>query len=179
MTCTTTFTASTPATFNAVTFSPTNLTISASNTISLLLNLTNPISSISYLQISYSSDLQLGYSYVTSNQQTTQLTYSTSQPNTILIGNLTNATNQFTALFMASFTLINAPYAVLSNSITFMTMNYVGSTYFQTDSRTITVSASISAINSATASMLNSSIGIVSNINVTFIFVNTLVCDRK
>lgn len=179
MTCTTTFAATTPGTFNGVTFSPTNAAISATNTISLLLNLTNPISSSTFLQITYSSDVQLGYSYVTSNQQTTQLTYSTSTPNTMLIGNLTNATSQFTALFMASFTLINAPYASLPNSITFLTQNLVGSTYFQIDSRTITVSSTISTISSASAALSNSSIGIISNLTVSFVSINTLVSGSK
>ena len=179
MTCTASFAPTTAATFNGVTFSPTNLSISASNSISLLLNLTNPVSSSTYLQITYSSDLQLGYSYVTSNQQTTQLTYSTSQANTLLIGNLTNATSQFSALFMAIFTVINAPYASLANPITFTTMNLVSSTYYQIDTRTISISASVSTITTASAAMSNTSIGIVSNITISFVSVNSLVSGSK
>jgi hypothetical protein len=49
--CTTNFNISTPNTFQSVSFTPTNTTISATNTLTLYLQPTNPISSLTYLKI--------------------------------------------------------------------------------------------------------------------------------
>lgn len=58
--------------FNGATFTPASLTVGNSGAISLLLNLANPVSSISFLRIRYPTDLGISYTYQTSNQQTTQ-----------------------------------------------------------------------------------------------------------
>lgn len=175
MTCTTTFQATTPGTFGSISFNPTNNAISASSSISLFLGLANPISSISYMSISYGSDLQLSYNYVTSNQQTTQVTVPSGTANTLLIGNLTNATSQVSSLFMASFTLINAPYAGLSNTVTFLTQNLVSGIYYAVDSRSVSLTSVISTIVTASASFSNNSIGASSTLTVSFTSVNTLI----
>jgi len=121
MTCSTSFSVTNPSNFRSITFNPNSLAISATNTVSLLLNLTNPISSISYLRITSNTDLTLTYSYITSNQLTTQVVFPTSSSNVLLIGNLTNSTNIFLNLFLQSFTLTNAPYANLPTTIIFQT----------------------------------------------------------
>lgn len=177
MTCTTTFQATTPGTFGSISFNPTTNAISSSSSISLFLGLSNPISSVSYLSITYGSDLQLSFSYVTSNQQTTQVTVPTGTANTLLIGNLTNATSQVTSLFIASFTLINAPYAGLSNSVTFLTQNLEGGTYFSVDSRTVSLTSVTSTIVTAGASLSNNSIGATSTLTVSFTSVNALITN--
>lgn len=120
MTCTASFAATIPGTFGSISFTPTNSSISASNTISLYLALTNPISSISYLQVTYSSELQLAYSHSFSTQATTPVIIPTGSANTLLIGNLTNSTTSIASLFMGSFTLTNAPFAGLSCTLTFL-----------------------------------------------------------
>ena len=121
MTCSVSFQTTTPGTFSSISFSPSNNAINGQSTISLFLSLPNPISSISYLSINYGADLKLAYAYVTSNQQTTQVSVASGSSNTLLLTNLTNATSQVSSLFMASFTLTNPPYATLNNSITFLT----------------------------------------------------------
>lgn len=175
MTCTATFQATNPGTFGSISFNPTSSAISSSSSISLFLSLANPISSVSYLSITYSSDLRLSYSYVTSNQQTTQVIVPSGAANTLLIGNLTNATSQVTSLFMASFTLINAPYAGLSNSVTFLSQNLEGGIYYSVDSRTVSLTSVTSTIVTASASLSNNSIGATSILTVSFTSVNTLI----
>lgn len=68
MNCTSLFAATTPNNFLLTNFAPTITTISASNAITLRLQLLNPISSISYLRIQ-SSILGLTYQYNFYNQQ--------------------------------------------------------------------------------------------------------------
>jgi hypothetical protein len=179
MTCSVSFQATTPGTFSSISFNPTTTAISSQSTISLFLSLPNPISSISYLSINYGSDLSLTYAYVTSNQQTTQVSVASGQANTLLLTNLTNSTSQVSSLFMASFTLTNPPYASLSNTITFMTQNLVGGSYFSIDSGSVSVTAAVSSIVTSSASMSNTSIGVVSNLAISFTTVNSLTTGSK
>jgi hypothetical protein len=175
MTCTAAFKATTPGTFTSISFSPSNSSISGSSTISLFLSFANPISSISSLAISYGSGLQLSYAYVTSNQQTTQVELGSGASNTLLIGNLTNSTSQVSSLFMASFTLVNPPYASLGNPVSFLTQNLVGGIYYSIDSGAVSIAATVSTIVVSSASMSNASIGLVSNLSLAFTSVNALV----
>ena len=179
MSCTTTLQATTPGTFTSVSFSASNSAISGSSTISLFLSLANPISSLSYLEITYGADMQVSYSYVTSNQQTTQVSVASGASNKLLIGNLTNSTSQVTSLFMASFTLTNPPYASLPNSISFLTQNLVSGQYYSIDSGSVAVSSVVSTITTSSASMSNSSIGVVSDITVAFTTINALVAGSN
>lgn len=179
MTCTTTFAPSAPNTFRGVAFSPANLAIAATNSISLLINLTNPISSVSYLRISYASDLTLSYSYISSNQQTTQVSISSGATNTLLIGNLTNSTSLFTTLFMAVFTLTNAPFANYSLPITFATLNLVGTTYFQVDSATINLQFTQGTLPAASLVASDPSINAVTTYTFTMTTLNTLIANSK
>ena len=179
MTCSVSYQATTPGTFSSISFSPSNTAISGQSTISLFLSLPNPISSISYLSISYGSDMSLSYAYVTSNQQTTQVSVASGTANTLLLTNLTNSTSQVSSLFMASFTLTNPPYASLSNRITFLTRNLVSGSLYSIDSGSVTVSATVSTIVMSAANMLDTSIGVVSSLTVSFTTVNALITGSK
>jgi hypothetical protein len=179
MTCSTSFTAITPNQFAGVSFTPSNLAISASNSISMILNLTNPISSISYLSVSYSSDLSVSYTYVATNQATTPKVYPSGSANSFLIGSLTNSTTFFSTLFLLSFTFVNAPYGNYPVSLTFQTSNLVGTIYYPIDTITLSYSFTSSSITVANVTALDFSIGITTNLTFTFTSVNSLIANSK
>lgn len=105
--CSTTFAVSTPNSFQNVIFDPSNKTISATNSISLLLNLTNPIYSNSYLRFTTSLSLTYQYVfYIVSGVVPQNYSASTGQ---LLIGNLTasNPSSYPKTLSLLSFNLTN------------------------------------------------------------------------
>jgi len=179
MSCSTTYAPTTPNSFKSITFSSSsfNSNIAASNTISLLLNLTNPVSSTTYLQILYASDLSLSYTYATSNQLTTQITYASGVANSLLIGNLTNSTSQFTSLFLASFTLGNAPYANYPLTITFSTLNLVSTTYYPVDTGSLSYTFTTGSLTAPSVSVANTSINAVTAYTLTFTTTNSLISN--
>lgn len=179
MTCSTTFTATKANQFAGVTFTPTNLIVSATSTISLLVNVTNPISSISYLTVSYSSDLAISFTYVTTNQATTPKVFPSGLPNSFLLGSLTNATTSFTTLFLLSFSFTNAPYGNFPVTLTLQTSNLVGTFYYPIDSTTLSYTFTPSVITTASVSATNTSMGIITNLSFVFTTNNTLISNSK
>lgn len=179
MTCSNTFTANTPSAFKSASLTPSNLFISASSTISLLLNLNNPISSISYLTFTYSSDIGLAYSWAASNQATTQRLITSTTPFTFLIGDLTNSTNLFASLFLSRFTFTNAPYGNLPLSITIQSSNLVGSIYYPVDTITLSYTFTPSSITSASVTALSYIINTTTSYNFTFRSINSLTINSK
>jgi len=179
MSCSASLTANTSNTFRSATILPSNLSISAVSTSTMLLNLTNPISSISYLTFSYDSDIGLSYAFATSNQATTQRLISSTVPNTFLIGNLTNSTSFFNSLFLSRFTFTNAPYGNVPLSITIQSSNLVGSIYYPIDTITLNYTFNPSEITSASVNALNKVINTVSIYNFTFRSINTLTTNSK
>lgn len=120
MNCTSTFTVSTPNTFRLTNFATSVTTISASNIITLRLQLTNPISSISYLRIQPNS-LSLTYQFNNYNQGT-QPFQTTTSDGSVLLGNLTSSTTSSPSILtLNNFTLFNPPYANSPVSITITT----------------------------------------------------------
>lgn len=122
MNCTSTFSVSTPNTFRLLNFAPatTNTTIGATNIATLRLQLTNPISSISYLRIQ-PSILSVTYQFNNYNQ-ITQPFLSTTSDGSLLLGNLTNATTSSPLILtLNNFTQINPPYANKPVTLTFTT----------------------------------------------------------
>lgn len=123
MNCTSTFSVSTPNAFKLVNFAAAtpNTTISATNIVGLRLQLTNPISSVSYLRIQ-PNILSVTYQFSNYNQNT-QPFLATTSDGSLLLGNLTNLTISSSpiTLVLNNFTLINPPYANKPVSLTFST----------------------------------------------------------
>lgn len=118
--CTSSFSVGTPNTFKMTNFATTVTDISASNIITLRLQLTNPISSISYLRIQ-PNGLGLVFQYNFNNQGTQPFVVSSTTDGSLLLGNLTAATSAPGFLTLNNFTLTNPPYANKPVTMTFTT----------------------------------------------------------
>ena len=124
MTCSSTFSVSTPNTFNNLTFSTSNKAISASNVITLRLGAKNPVSSSTYLRID-PGGLSLAYAFNLYNQGT-RPNQITTNDGTVQLGNLTASTTTAPAyLVLNNFTLVNPSYSSKAVSLTFTTFNLV------------------------------------------------------
>jgi len=118
MNCSTTLSVPTPNTFRLTNFSPSNTAIGATNIITLRLQVTNPISSISYIRMQ-PSILTLSYQFNNYNQGT-QPFQSTTSDGSLLLGNLTQSTTVSPSILtLNNFTLINPPYAGKPVTLTF------------------------------------------------------------
>lgn len=107
--------------FKLTNFITTNTNIVASNVITLRLQLTNPISTISYLRIQPNS-LSLSYQFNNYNQGTQPFQVTTTGDGSLLLGNLTAVTSASPSiLVLNNFTLMNPPYANLPVTITITT----------------------------------------------------------
>jgi len=173
--CSATFAPSVSNSFQSVTFEPSNLSISAVNPIILVVNLTNPISSISYFGANYGADLSLSFLLYADFSINSPVTASTSLVNTLLLGNLTSSTSYQTRLTLANYTLTNAPYANYPVPITFFTQNLVSSNYYAIDTITISLTFTTSPITIGSLSILNSAINTVTAYTLSFTSVNTLI----
>lgn len=121
MNCSSTFSVNTPNVFKLTNFITTNTNIVASNVITLRLQLTNPISTISYLRIQPNS-LSLSYQFNNYNQGTQPFQVTTTGDGSLLLGNLTAVTSASPSiLVLNNFTLMNPPYANLPVTITITT----------------------------------------------------------
>lgn len=176
MSCSGTFAVSQAGALSAVTFTPTDLSVEGSSTISILVVVTNPISTSSYLRITYPTDMSLGYSHVTSNQATTQKV-ETSTDGLLLLYDLTNSTTSFTQLFMASFTFNNPPYASHPLSVTFTTENKDGTTFYLIDTLSKDYTFTTNALTSPSLIAANDSINAVTTYTLGFTLTNRLVAN--
>ena len=179
MTCSNTLTITSPNTFRSATLTPSSLAISASTTTTLLIGLTNPISSISFLTFTFSRDISLVFSYSASNQATTQKLLTSTAPNTFLIGDLTNSTSSFTSFFLSSFTFTNAPFGNFPLTITIQSSNSVANIYYPIDTITLSYTLTPSSIMSASVSALNTVINTITTYTFTFRSINNLVSNSK
>jgi hypothetical protein len=182
MTCTTSFSVSTPNQLSGVSFTPQTQTISDTNPITLVLNLTNPISSVSYLSVTYSSDIAVSFNYVASNQATIPKTYPiTGNGNGFLLGGLTNSTTSFTTLFLVQFYFTNAPYGNYPVSLVFTTLNQPSSNNgtFSVDTMTLSYTFATSDILGGVVTATNSAMGATNNQTLTFTTINNLVANSK
>lgn len=120
MSCSTSFFVTTPNSFRMTSFATSTTSISASNTITLRIQLTNPISSFSYLRIQPNS-LTLSYQFNNYNQGTSPF-QATANDGSILLGNLTQSTTSSPSILtLNNFTLINPPYANKAVTVTITT----------------------------------------------------------
>lgn len=173
--CTSTFSVPTPNNFKLTSFYYTNTAISATNIVTLSLQLNNPISSISYLRIS-PGILRVTYQYNNYNLPGVTPSQSPTSDGTLLLGNLTLAgSSQPNYLVLNNFTMVNPPYANKPVTITFTTLNLVGSTYYQIDIGSVNITAIPSTITSSGISLSNTSINAVSTYTLWFVTVNQLV----
>jgi len=179
MTCSTTFAPTTPNQFSGISFSPLTQTISETNPITLVLNVTNPISSSSYLRMTYPSDISISFSYVASNQAIVPVFYPITGG--LLLGSLTTSTTIFTTLFLVQFFFTNAPYGNLPVSVVFQTYNQLSGSNntFLIDNATLSYTFTPSTIISAVVTALNSSIGVTTNMTLSFTTINTLILNSK
>ena len=134
MTCTSSLTASVPVSFNSLSFSPSNTSISASNIISMFLNPLNPISSACFLRIIPSSDMALSYTFNAYNQGTVPSLVA-GVTNQLLIGNIVRSISSSSPslLILSNFTLTNPPYAIKPSTLLFRTELLFNSTYYTID----------------------------------------------
>lgn len=145
MNCTSTFSVSTPNTFRSTNFGIVNTTIGATNIATLRLQLTNPISSISYVRIQ-PNILTITYQYSNYNMGT-QPFQGTTSDGSLILGNFTLSTTSSPSIInLNNFTLINPPYANKPVTLTFTTENLVDSTFFLIDRGTFDIVASPSTI---------------------------------
>lgn len=182
MTCSTSFSVTTPNQFSGVSFAPQTQTISDNNPITLVLNLTNPISSISYLSVTYSSDISVSFSYVASNQATVPKTFPiTGNSNGFLLGSLTNSTTSFTTLFLVQFYFTNAPYGNYPVSLVLTTLNQPSSNNgtFSVDTITLNYTFATSDISGGVVTASNSSMGATTSHTLTFTTINSLIANSK
>lgn len=181
MTCTTSYSVSTPNQFSGVSFTPQTQTISDTNPITLILNLTNPISSISYLSITYSSDISVSFSFVASNQATVPTTFPiTGNSNGFLLGSLTNSTTSFTTLFLVQFYFTNAPYGNYPVSVVLTTLNQPSSNgTYSVDTITLNYTFMTSNISGGVVTATNSSMGATTSQTLTFTTINNLIANSK
>lgn len=145
----------------------------------MILTLTNPISSISYLTISYSSDISLSFTFVASNQATTARVFPSGSANSFLIGTLTNSTTLFSTLFLVSFSITNAPYGNFPVPITFQSSNLVGTIYYPIDTVTLNFTFTPSSITVASVTADTFAIGVTTNYVFTFTSASTLIANSK
>jgi len=172
--CSATFWVNTPNAFKMSNFAITNTTISATNVLTLSLQLNNPISSMSYLRINPNS-LRLTYLYNNYNQGT-QPSQNPTNDSTLLISNLTTSTTTSPSfLVLNNFTLVNPPYANKPVPITFTTSNLIANTYYLIDTSTVTITASPSTIVSYGMNIATTSINALTGYTVWFVTINQLV----
>lgn len=146
MNCTTSFAPTTPNSFRLINFVPGSTTIASSNIITLRLQLTNPISSISFLRIQ-PSILSLSYQFNFYNQQGIQPYQTSTIDGSLLLGNLTQSTSSSPSILtLNNFTLINPPYANKPVTLTISTENLVDSIYYLIDRSTVDIVSTPSSI---------------------------------
>lgn len=174
MNCTSTFAVSTTNVFRATNFGIVNTTIAATNIATLRLQLTNPISSISYVRIQ-PNILTISYQFSNYNMGTQPFQTSTSD-GSLLLGNFTTSTTSSpTIINLNNFTLINPPYANKPVTLTFTTENLVDSTFYLIDRGTFDIVASPSTMVESGVSATNTSINAVSRYTVWFRNINRLI----
>lgn len=174
MNCTSTFAVSTTNVFRATNFGIVNTTIAATNIATLRLQLTNPISSISYVRIQ-PNILTISYQFSNYNMGTQPFQTSTSD-GSLLLGNFTTSTTSSpTIINLNNFTLINPPYANKPVTLTFTTENLVDSTFYLIDRGTFDIVASPSTIVESGVSATNTSINAVSRYTLWFRNINRLI----
>lgn len=146
----------------------------------MLLNLTNPITSNSYLKLSTASnDIAMSFVYSNTNQLTTPIVFGGSSTTSLLLGNLTNATTSFSTLFIGTFIITNPPYANFPNSITFLSQSLSGSTYYASDTISVTITSAVSIISQASISMSNTAINTQSTYTLSVTTINPLINNSK
>lgn len=174
MNCTSTFSVSTPNSFRITSFATTNPAISASNVITLRLQVTNPVSSISYIRIQPNT-LALTYQFNNYNQGT-QPFQVTATDGSMLIGNLTTSTTSSPSILtLNNFTLINPPYSTKPVTITFTTENLVDSVYYLIDRGTVDIVSTPSTITEFGINVANTSINAISRNTIWLKTLNRLI----
>ena len=174
MTCSTTFSVSTPNAFTFLNFTANNLAISASNVVTLKLTPRNPISPSTYLRIN-PSGLALSFTF---NQYSNQaaIPFSSSTGGDLLLGNLTTSTTtKPSTLTLNNFTLVNPPYGNKAVTLWFSTFNLIGGVEYSIEGGTFSMTCAVSPISSAGLSAATSTINTLTTYTLWFTSINALV----
>ncbi len=178
MTGSTTLSASTPNTFNGVTFDISNKIILATNTnINLRITPKEPINWNTYIRIIYSNYVSTAYTYAFNSLSSIPLEISGQPTSQMLIGNLTRntTTSEPTLLSMGNFTIVTPPFAQKPVTITFRSEQMINSTLYFVDETTLQIIASPSIITQANAKAQVTIIGSVTSYDIWFVTVNKLI----